>query len=86
MSAHQWAFRPNFISVRRSLTSRLRSITPSSIPTTTLQFLTAFRASKMGYVTLLDTPGLGLTISEDEIAAHPPLPRAMARGGTVKGI
>lgn len=39
-----------------------------------------------GYVTVPDAPGLGLVMNEDEIAAHPPLKRVNARGGTVKGI
>ena len=39
-----------------------------------------------GYVTLSDAPGLGLELNEDEIAAHPPLKKVTARGGSVKGI
>ena len=39
-----------------------------------------------GYVALSDAPGLGLTINEDEIAAHPPLVQPTSSGGTVKGI
>ena len=39
-----------------------------------------------GYVTLSDAPGLGLTMNEAEISAHPPLQRVTARGGTTKGI
>jgi len=45
-----------------------------------------FPRQQAGYVTVPDAPGLGLTINEDEIAAHPPLERVTARGGTVKGI
>ena len=45
-----------------------------------------FIRQKDGYVSLGDAPGLGLEINEDEIAAHPPLKRVTARGGTVKGI
>jgi galactonate dehydratase len=45
-----------------------------------------FPRQKDGYVTLPDTPGLGLKANEDELAAHPALPRANARGGSVKGI
>ncbi len=39
-----------------------------------------------GYVTLGDAPGLGLELNEDVIAAHPPLEKVHARGGSVKGI
>jgi galactonate dehydratase len=39
-----------------------------------------------GYCSLPDTPGLGLIANEDELAAHPALPRVSARGGTTKGI
>ena len=39
-----------------------------------------------GHVTLNDAPGLGLEMNEDAIAAHPPLQRPHARGGTVRGI
>ena len=39
-----------------------------------------------GYVSLSDAPGLGLTINEDEIAAHPPLHRIDSRGGSRRGI
>ena len=39
-----------------------------------------------GYVTLPDAPGLGLSINEDEIAAHPPLQQTSSRGGKRKGI
>jgi galactonate dehydratase len=45
-----------------------------------------FPRQQAGYVTLSDAPGLGLTLNEAEIAAHPPLPRVSARGGTRKGI
>jgi galactonate dehydratase len=45
-----------------------------------------FPRQQDGYVTLSDAPGLGLEINEAEIAAHPPLKRVSARGGTVKGI
>ena len=39
-----------------------------------------------GYVTLSEAPGLGLTLNEDEIAAHPRLAKVTSRGGTTKGI
>jgi galactonate dehydratase len=45
-----------------------------------------FPRQQEGYVTLNDAPGLGLTINEAEIAAHPPLQRISARGGKLKGI
>ncbi|MFH1085023.1 MAG: mandelate racemase/muconate lactonizing enzyme family protein [Chloroflexota bacterium] len=45
-----------------------------------------FRRQADGYVTLSDAPGLGLTLNEAEIAAHPPYQRVSARGGTTKGI
>ncbi len=45
-----------------------------------------FTRQEDGYVMLGDEPGLGLELNEDEIAAHPPLERAHARGGSVKGI
>jgi galactonate dehydratase len=45
-----------------------------------------FPRQQDGYVTLSDAPGLGLELNEVEIAAHPPLKRPTARGGTVKGI
>jgi galactonate dehydratase len=45
-----------------------------------------FPRQKDGYVTLSDTPGLGLEANEEEIAAHPPLKKVTARGGTTKGI
>ena len=45
-----------------------------------------FTRQKDGHVDLSDAPGLGLTLNEDEIAAHPPLPRPTARGGSIKGI
>jgi galactonate dehydratase len=45
-----------------------------------------FTRQKDGYVKLNDAPGLGLELDEDVIAAHPPLQRVTARGGTVKGI
>ncbi len=45
-----------------------------------------FPRQQDGYVTLSDTPGLGVEANESELAAHPALPRVHARGGTVKGI
>lgn len=45
-----------------------------------------FSRQEDGYVTLGDAPGLGLELDEDVIAAHPPLERIHARGGSVKGI
>ena len=39
-----------------------------------------------GYVTLPDSPGLGLEMNEEEIAAHPALARTSSSGGTRKGI
>lgn len=39
-----------------------------------------------GYVTLPDSPGLGLEMNEEEIAAHPPLARTGASGGRRKRI
>jgi galactonate dehydratase len=45
-----------------------------------------FPRQQDGYVNLTDAPGLGLELNEDEIAAHPPLKRVTARGGTTKGI
>ena len=45
-----------------------------------------FTRQQDGYVTLGDEPGLGLELNEDEIAAHPPLEKVHARGGSVKGI
>ncbi|MBM3187517.1 MAG: mandelate racemase/muconate lactonizing enzyme family protein [Chloroflexi bacterium] len=39
-----------------------------------------------GYVALSDTPGLGLEANEGEIAAHPPLKRVTASGGTIREI
>ncbi len=45
-----------------------------------------FTRQEDGYVTLGDEPGLGLELNEDEIAAHPPLEKVHARGGSVKGI
>ena len=35
---------------------------------------------------LTDAPGLGLEIDEEVIAAHPPMEKTTARGGTVRGI
>ncbi len=48
--------------------------------------LDGFPRQKDGYIELSDAPGLGLTLNEDEIAAHPPLKKVNARGGTVRGI
>ena len=45
-----------------------------------------FPRQKDGYVEITDAPGLGLTLNEDEIARHPPLPRTGASGGTTRGI
>lgn len=45
-----------------------------------------FIRQKDGYVTLGDEPGLGLELNEAEIAAHPPMAKVHARGGSVKGI
>ena len=45
-----------------------------------------FNRQEDGYVTLGDAPGLGLELDEEVIAAHPPLVRVHARGGSVKGI
>lgn len=45
-----------------------------------------FTRQQDGYVTLGDEPGLGLELDEAEIAAHPPLVKVHARGGSVKGI
>jgi galactonate dehydratase len=45
-----------------------------------------FPRQQDGYVTVPDAPGLGLTLNEEEIAAHPPLARPTARGGRRKGI
>ena len=39
-----------------------------------------------GFIEVLDKPGLGLEINEDEIAAHPPLLSTSSSGGRVKGI
>ena len=45
-----------------------------------------FPRQREGVCTLSDAPGLGLQIDEDELAAHPPLEKTTARGGTVRGI
>ena len=45
-----------------------------------------FPRQKDGYVEIGDAPGLGLTLNDDEIARHPPLPRTGASGGTIRGI
>lgn len=45
-----------------------------------------FPRQKDGYVELPDTPGLGLTMNEDVLNAHPYTPGAGARGGTRKRI
>jgi galactonate dehydratase len=55
----------------------------------TAQYFTVCRGfprQKEGYVTLSDAPGLGLELDEKEIAAHPPLKKLTARGGSAKGI
>jgi galactonate dehydratase len=55
----------------------------------TEHYFTVFRGfprQKDGYVRLSDAPGLGLELDEDEIAAHPPLKKVSARGGTTRGI
>lgn len=45
-----------------------------------------FPRQQAGYVTISDAPGLGLELNEAEIAAHPPLKKVSARGGSTKGI
>ncbi len=45
-----------------------------------------FPRQEAGYVTLPDTPGLGLVMNEDVIAAHPVRAKVNARGGFVKRI
>ena len=45
-----------------------------------------FERQQDGYVTLGDAPGLGLELDDEVIAAHPPLEKVHARGGSVKGI
>ena len=45
-----------------------------------------FPRQKDGYVRITDAPGLGLTLDEDEIARHPPLPKVSASRGTIRGI
>jgi galactonate dehydratase len=44
------------------------------------------RRQSGGYVTLEDTPGLGLELDEEEIARHPPLERTSSAGGRTRGI
>ena len=48
--------------------------------------LRGFPRQEDGFVTLSDAPGLGLELDEDEIAKYPPLKKATARGGRMKGI
>ena len=45
-----------------------------------------FPRQKGGFVELNDSPGLGLTLNEAEIAKHPPFARTDARGGSMRGI
>ncbi|HRW09282.1 MAG TPA: enolase C-terminal domain-like protein, partial [Caldilineaceae bacterium] len=45
-----------------------------------------FPRQAAGYVTLPDAPGLGLTMNEAEIAAHPLRAKVNARGGFIKRI
>jgi galactonate dehydratase len=45
-----------------------------------------FPRQRHGYVELRPAPGLGLALDEDALAAHPPLARTTASGGTVRGI
>lgn len=45
-----------------------------------------FPRQQTGHVTLPDAPGLGLTMNEDIIAAHPMRAKVNARGGFVKRI
>ena len=45
-----------------------------------------FPRQRDGYVELSSAPGLGLTLDEDVIAAHPPMARTTASGGTTRGI
>ncbi|MEZ4673643.1 MAG: mandelate racemase/muconate lactonizing enzyme family protein [Caldilineaceae bacterium] len=45
-----------------------------------------FPRQEAGYVTLPDAPGLGLTMNEAEIAAHPLRAKVNARGGFIKRI
>jgi galactonate dehydratase len=45
-----------------------------------------FPRQKDGYVEIPDTPGLGITLREDEIAKHPPLEKTSASGNKLKGI
>lgn len=45
-----------------------------------------FPRQEAGYVTLTDTPGLGLTMNEDAIADHPARSKVNARGGFIKRI
>ncbi len=48
--------------------------------------LNGFTRQKDGYVELCDDPGLGLSLNEEVIAAHPPLSKVSSAGGTVRGI
>ena len=48
--------------------------------------LPGLRRQSSGYVTLENTPGLGLEIDEEEIARHPPLERTSSAGGRTRGI
>ncbi len=45
-----------------------------------------FPRQRDGHVELSPAPGLGLTLDEDVIAAHPPMTSTTARGGTTRGI
>jgi len=45
-----------------------------------------FPRQDAGYVTLSDEPGLGLTMNEDVLAAHPVRAKVNARGGFIKRI
>ena len=45
-----------------------------------------FPRQKEGFIELPDTPGLGLTLDEEEIAKHPPFESVSASGGSVRGI
>jgi galactonate dehydratase len=45
-----------------------------------------FPRQKEGYIELEQTPGLGLTLNEEEIAKHPPFEKVSSSGGTVRGI
>ncbi len=45
-----------------------------------------FPRQKEGFIELSDSPGLGLTLDEEEIAKHPPFESITSSGGTVRGI